>query len=109
MTSRCPALTTTAAARTPGLYAYLAALNLLDARVLFSDLRVAELLDPAMKAKKAALERHHLFPKAYLEKEGISRRRDTHQIANFAYIEWGKNISISSKPPSTYWPTVTAS
>jgi hypothetical protein len=95
-----------AAARTPSLYGYLAALNLLDARALFSDLRIAELLDPATKGKKAPLERHHLFPKSYLEQIGIARRRETHQLANFAYIEWGKNASISSKPPFDYWAKV---
>ena len=41
-------------ARTPSLFAYYAALNLLDARVLFSKMKVAELLDPALKAKKSA-------------------------------------------------------
>ncbi|HXK39874.1 MAG TPA: DUF262 domain-containing protein, partial [Candidatus Paceibacterota bacterium] len=38
----------TSSARSPALYAYLAALNLLDAELLFSDLRVRELLDPGV-------------------------------------------------------------
>ena len=37
----------TSSPRSPALFAYLAALNLLDAEVLFSDVRVRELLDPA--------------------------------------------------------------
>jgi hypothetical protein len=45
--------------RSPSLFAYYAAMNLLDARVLFSKMKVSELLDPAMKARKSAIERHH--------------------------------------------------
>jgi len=94
----------TSSARTPSLFAYYASLNLLEAKVLFSKLRVAELLDPTAKAKKSALERHHLFPKGHLAKLGISEKRDTNQIANFALVEWSDNIDISAKPPSKYVP-----
>ena len=62
-------------------------MNLLDARVLFSKMKVSELLDPAMKARKSAIERHHLFPKGYLAKLGIKELRDTNQIANYALVE----------------------
>lgn len=91
-------------ARTPSLFAYYAALNLLDARVLFSKMKVAELLDPALKGKKAALERHHVFPRNYLKQLGITDIRDTNQIANFALLEWVDNIDISDSPPASYLP-----
>jgi len=94
----------TSAARSPSLYAYYAALSLLDARVLFSKQKVTELLDPQAKAKKSAIERHHLFPKDFLKKQGITDRRDTNQIANFALVEWGDNIDISNKAPAEYVP-----
>lgn len=94
----------TSASRSPSLFAYYAALQLLDARVLFSTLKVAELLDPALKAKKAAVERHHLFPKAYLAKQGIVSERDTNQTANYALVEWADNISISDDAPAEYYP-----
>lgn len=94
----------TPSARTPGLFAYHAALNLLDARVLFSKMKVAELLDPALKTKKSPAERHHLFPKAHLISMGISEVRDTNQIANYALVEWDDNIGISDAPPAEYWP-----
>ena len=42
----------TSSARSPSLSAYYAALNLLDARVLFSKMKVPELLDPALGARK---------------------------------------------------------
>jgi hypothetical protein len=91
-------------ARTPALYAYYAALNLLDARVLFSKIKVADLLDPAMHGKKTSLERHHLFPRKYLEKLGIHDRQQQNQLANFALVEWTDNIEISDTAPSRYLP-----
>jgi hypothetical protein len=98
-----PAELASSSARTPALSSYYAALNLLDARVLFSKLKVSELLDPAAKAKKAAVERHHLFPRGYLGKLEITKIRDVNQIANFALVEWPDNIAISDDPPSEYF------
>jgi hypothetical protein len=56
----------------PELFAYVAAQNRLGAPVLFSHKKIAELIDPALLTKKKALERHHLFPRAFLEKNGVS-------------------------------------
>ena len=94
----------TSSARTPVLFAYYAALNLLNARVLFSPVRVPELLDPTIKANKSALERHHLFPKGHLKTLGIAEKRITNLAANYALVEWSDNINISDKPPSRYVP-----
>ena len=94
----------TSSARSPSLFAYYASLNLLDARVLFSKMKVSELLDPALKAKKSAIERHHLFPRGYLKKLEVTELRDTNQIANFALVEWTDNIEISDKAPYEYLP-----
>jgi hypothetical protein len=94
----------TSSPRSPSLFAYYAALNLLEARVLFSKMKVSTLLDPAMKARKSAVERHHLFPKGYLAKLGIKELRDTNQIANYALVEWSDNIDISDRPPVEYFP-----
>jgi hypothetical protein len=94
----------TSSPRSPSLLAYYAALNLLDAKVLFSKMKVSELLDPAIKAKKSGTERHHLFPKNYLKKMDITEIRDTNQIANYALVEWSDNIEISDSAPSEYLP-----
>ncbi len=53
----------TSAPRNPAWYGYCAALNILDAKVLFSTLPVRTLFDPTYSAKKSALEKHHLFPR----------------------------------------------
>lgn len=94
----------TSSPRSPSLFAYHAALVLLDARALFSKLRVSELLDPAVQANRSAVERHHLFPKGYLRTLGIAETRDTNQIANYAWVEWGDNTRISDRAPADYLP-----
>ena len=94
----------TSTARSPALNAYNAALNLLDARALFSNLKVSELLDPALRAKKSPVERHHLFAKNYLKTIGIEDVKDRNQIANYALVEWRDNVDILDSPPAEYVP-----
>jgi hypothetical protein len=94
----------TAAARSPSLMAYLAALCLLDAKVLFSGLKVGLLLDPTTDAFRNSLERHHLFPKDWLKSNGFPEIHQTNQIANYALIEWPDNADISAQSPADYWP-----
>ena len=91
------------AAKSPPLTAYWAALNILDADMLFSDQKVSEMLDPTITPVKG-MERHHLFPKAYLESLGITDKRRINAIANMAFVDWTDNMAISSKPPHDYWP-----
>jgi hypothetical protein len=94
----------TSSSNSPALLAYYAALNLLDARVLFSKMKVSELLDPAHKSTKSATERHHLFPRAYLKRLGFDSTSDSNQIANYALVEWHDNIAIRDEPPADYFP-----
>ena len=103
-----PDLLETSSTNAAALGAYHAAQNLIGARVLFSTVRVSELMDPALKAPRASLERHHLFPKAYLERQGVTDRRDTNQIANYALVEWSDNGAIADRPPAEYVPEMEA-
>lgn len=96
----------TSSTRSPSLFAYNAALVLLDANALFSELKVADLLDPTAVGHKSAVERHHLFPKGYLKKLGITDLRETNQIANYTYVEYGDNIKISDQSPAEYLPAL---
>ena len=61
-----------------------------------------------MQTKKKPLERHHLFPRAFLEASGINDLRHINQMANFALLEWPDNISISDDAPSSYVPKILA-
>lgn len=98
----------TAAARSTGQFAFYAALCLLDANVLYSKMKVSELLDPTIKSKKKALERHHLFPRQYLQKIGTREKHLINQTANYALVEWSDNIAISDKAPKDYVPQIEA-
>ena len=94
----------TSAAKSPALLAYIAALNILDADALLSTGKVRSRLDPAITAKKG-IERHHLFPRAYLRTSlGVKDNKDINQIANMALVEWADNIDISDDAPAVYWP-----
>ncbi|GAA4918990.1 hypothetical protein GCM10023223_44160 [Stackebrandtia albiflava] len=94
----------TSAGKSPALSAYIAALNILDAQALLSPVKVRTRLDPSIISRKG-IERHHLFPKAYLEKSlDITDRRQTNHIANMALVDWSDNISISDRAPAEYWP-----
>lgn len=88
----------------PSLFVYEAAQILLDAPALFSTSKIGDLLDPAIQAKKASVERHHLFPKGHLADLDIVGTRETNQVANRAYMEWSDNVRISDRSPIEYLP-----
>lgn len=94
----------TSSSRSPALFAYFAALNLLGANVLFSNMKVSELLDLNTNAYRKSIEKHHLFPKEYLKSIGIKETRTINQVANYALVEWEDNNTISKKPPYEYFP-----
>ena len=103
-----PSQLATSAARSPSLFAYQAALIKLDAPALFSPMKLAAMIDPAIKGSKAALEQHHLFPRGYLEDQGVTDLKIINQIANFAPVEWPANIKIGKQPPANYVPALDA-
>lgn len=93
----------TSASKSPALLAYIAALNIFDADALLSVGKVRARLDPAVTAKKG-IERHHLFPRAYLRSQlKVTDNREINQIANMALVEWADNIAISDDAPAIYW------
>ncbi len=96
-----PSELATSAARSPSLTAYHASQVLLGAPVLFSDTKISDWLDPFIQQGES-IERHHLFPKAHLAQSGVTERRETNQIANYAYVEWADNLKIADKDPRTY-------
>jgi hypothetical protein len=98
----------TSASRAPGIFGFYAALNVLAAPVLFSRMRVPELFDPAVRGARQSIERHHLFPKAYLKKNGVELTSQVNQIANFALVEWGDNGAITDRGPTDYFPEYAA-
>ncbi|WP_027422402.1 GmrSD restriction endonuclease domain-containing protein [Lachnobacterium bovis] len=49
---------------------------------------------------------HHLFPKKYLMKNGITNKSLYNQIANYAYLQTEINIKISDDAPNEYMSVV---
>lgn len=94
----------TSSSTSPSLYAYYASQYVLSANGLFSKLKVSDLLQEGLRSKKSALERHHLFPKAWLERNGVLDQTQRNQIANYALVEWSDNIDISDSHPREYLP-----
>lgn len=45
---------------------------------------------------------HHIFPKKYLQKNGVNNRKDYNQIANYAYTQSEINIKIKDAAPRDY-------
>lgn len=87
--------------------AYVASLNIMDAKVLFSrsNLLVSKLFEPGMDGNRKSLEKHHLFPKAYLKSKGYTDAK-INQMANYAYIDWKDNMDIFDNAPPVYYPIV---
>lgn len=45
---------------------------------------------------------HHIFPKKYLQKNGVDSRKDYNQIANYVYTQSETNIKIKDDAPCEY-------
>lgn len=48
---------------------------------------------------------HHIFPRNYLKKAGLTRRR-YNQIANYVYMQQEVNIQVGNKAPEMYFSEV---
>lgn len=49
---------------------------------------------------------HHIFPKTYLQKKGITDKSKYNQIANYTYLDTQTNISVGEKAPSDYFTII---
>ena len=96
----------TSSGRSPSLFGYYAALNVLDAPVLFSKKKFRDLSDPSIQSSKKAIERHHLFPRGHLKELSVQETRLVNQIGNYAPLEWPDNLVISDQSPAEYVPDV---
>ena len=87
----------TSAATSPYLNVFLAAQICNADRALFTNYyKVSELI-------KMQGEVHHIFPKKYLVKNGISDKSKYNQIANYTYLDSQVNKAISDDAPCEYF------
>jgi len=49
---------------------------------------------------------HHIFPKGYLQKNGVTDKSKYNQIANYTYLDTQTNISVGEKAPNEYFRIV---
>jgi hypothetical protein len=89
---------------TRSLAPFFAAQSVLGSKALYSNLTMTDLFDPTRVSTKSDLEIHHLFPKAWLQRNGITSPKEYNQIANMGLLEWQANIAVSDEDPKTYVP-----
>ncbi len=46
---------------------------------------------------------HHIFPKKYLQKNGISEKTKYNQVANYTYLDTPTNIAVGDDAPNVYF------
>lgn len=92
----------TSSSTSPTWFGYIAAINVLSNPMLFSTAILSKFLVPGASGTKNAIDRHHIFPKHYLETIGIKDDRDRNQVANYTYLDYATNIEISDRPPIDY-------
>jgi hypothetical protein len=49
---------------------------------------------------------HHIFPKNYLQKNGITERSKYNQVANYTYLDTPTNIAVGETAPNVYFSKV---
>jgi len=87
----------TSSVSSPFLNTYLAAQVFLGDRSLLSNSsKVSDLITVAGDV-------HHIFPKEYLKKNGVTEKQKYNQVANYAFLDTGVNISIGKKAPNEYF------
>ena len=86
----------------PAWYGYIAAINVLGTPMLFSTTPLSHYFTLGTSGEKNSIDKHHIFPKHYLEEIGYQNDRDRNQIANFTYLDYNTNIEISDDAPSEY-------
>ena len=99
-----PSLLDTPRSTSPVALAFKAAQVVLGSRALFSDVTIQQLCDPTANAARSAAESHHLFPVAWLRRNGVDDRRLVNQVANLADVVWHDNNQISAQAPTSYVP-----
>ena len=92
----------TSSISSPFLNTYLAAQVFFNDRSLLSNSsKVTDLI-------AVAGDVHHIFPKEYLKQSGVTDKSRYNQVANYAFLDTGVNISIGKSAPNEYFPAALA-
>ena len=93
---------TSSSANSPVWFGYIASINVLGTPMLFSNTPQSKYWMVGSDGNKRSIDKHHIFPKHYLETIGIDSDRDRNQMANFTYLDYNINIDISDNAPALY-------
>ena len=93
---------TSSSANSPVWFGYIASINILGTTMLFSNTPQSKYWIVGSDGEKKSIDKHHIFPKHYLETIGIDSDRDRNQMANFTYLDYNTNIDISDDAPALY-------
>lgn len=92
----------TSSISSPFLNTYLAAQVFFGDRSLLSNSsKVSDLISVAGDV-------HHIFPREYLKQNGVTEKSRYNQVANYAYLDTGVNISVGKREPKDYFSVALA-
>lgn len=97
-----PELFKTSGNQSPAWFGFVASIIVLDVPILFGTTTLAHFFVPGVNGSKKATDKHHIFPKNYLAKQGITDDRIRNQTANFTYLDYQTNIDIGDDAPNEY-------
>ncbi|MBS6454210.1 GmrSD restriction endonuclease domain-containing protein [Holdemanella biformis] len=97
-----PELFKTSGNQSPAWFGFVASIIVLDVPILFGTTTLAHFFVPGINGSKKATDKHHIFPKNYLAKQGITDDRIRNQTANFTYLDYQTNIDIGDDAPIEY-------
>lgn len=90
----------TSSVNSPGFNTFLAAqINQNCNSMLMNGTKIADLITISGDV-------HHIFPKNYLQKNGINSKTKYNQVANYIYLDTQVNKAISDEAPAVYFAKV---
>lgn len=87
----------------PSWNAFVASQIVLGSKMLFTTTPISQIFSMGVDGTKKAYDRHHVFPKHYLEEAGLGGLKD--RRANFVCLDYSNNIDIGDNAPSDYVST----
>lgn len=90
----------TSSSNSPAFNVFIAAqINMSSNSMLMNGVKVADLIT-------VSGDIHHIFPRNYLKKNGITNRSKYNQVANYIYLDPQINKAISDEAPKVYYGKV---
>lgn len=90
----------TSSVNSPAFKVFLAAQIFLNCNsMLMNGIKVSDLIT-------IAGDIHHIFPRAYLKKNGLNVQSKYNQVANYTYLDTQVNKAIGDNPPCVYFSQV---